>query len=102
MSETRSKELVYLNTAIWRLYRVSGVLIEYSAYNCRYSDVIPSDTLIMGYLPHIKLPMAVRRPFIMSLYGRYRCGNGSIIAFDVKQHDFLQEKYEIKNKLQNK
>ena len=35
----------------------------------------------------------------LSIKGRYRYGNsvyGCIIAFHVKQHDFLQEKYEIK------
>ena len=79
------KSVVYLNTAIWRLYRVSGVLIEYSAHNYRYSDVRPSETLIlvilghffmlrikiheMSYLQHLKWPIAVRRPFLLSLYG---------------------------------
>ena len=67
------------------LYGVSGVLIEYYDHNCRYFDFRPFDTLIvvilrlfsplrpqiqeMGHLQHLKWPMAVRRPFILSLYG---------------------------------
>ena len=35
---------------ILSLYGVSGVLIEYSAHNCRYFDVRPSDTLILVIL----------------------------------------------------
>ena len=70
---------------ILSLYGVSGVLIEYSAHNCRYFDFIPSETLIfvilghfsplgfkiqeIGHLQHTKWHMAVRRPFILSLYG---------------------------------
>ena len=70
---------------ILSLYEVSGVLIEYYAHNCRYFDFRPFDTLIvvililfsplgpqiqeMGHLQHLKWPMAVRRPFILSLYG---------------------------------
>ena len=63
-----------------------GVLIEYYAHNCRYFYVGPSETRIlvilghfftlrikqiqeMGHLQHLKGPMAVRRPFILSLYG---------------------------------
>ena len=94
---------------ILSLYRVSGVLIEYSGHNCRYFDFRPFATLIfvifrifsplghnikeIVHLQHLKWPMAVRRPFILSLYGvsgvlieysahncRYfdfRCGNRS-------------------------
>ena len=66
-------------------YGVSWVLMEYSAYNCRYFDFRHFETLIlvilrlfsqlgpkiqeMGHLQHLKWPMAVRRPFILSLYG---------------------------------
>ena len=35
---------------ILSLYRVSGVLIEYSAHNCRYFDFRPSETLILVIL----------------------------------------------------
>ena len=67
------------------LYGVSGVIIEYSAPNCRYFHFTPFETLIllilglfsplgpkiqeMGHLQHLKWPMAVRRPFVLSLYG---------------------------------
>ena len=70
---------------ILSLYGVSGVLIEYYAHNCRYLDFRPFDTLIvvifrlfsplgpqiqeMGHVQHLKWPMAVRIPFILSLYG---------------------------------
>ena len=70
---------------ILRLYGVSGVLIEYSAHNCRYFDFIPFETLIlvilplfspfgpkileMGHLQHLKRYIEVTRPFILSLYG---------------------------------
>ena len=70
---------------ILSLYVVSCVLIEYSTHNCNYFDFIPSETIIlvililfsrlgpkiqeMGHLQHLKWPMAVRRPFILSLYG---------------------------------
>ena len=70
---------------ILSLYGVSGVLIEYSTHNCRYFDFRPYETLIlvmlrlvsplgpkiqeMGHLQHLKWPMVVRRPFILSLYG---------------------------------
>ena len=70
---------------ILSLYGVSGVLIAYSAHNCSYFDFRPSETLIlvigeffsplgpkiqeMGHLQHLKCPMAVRTPFILSLYG---------------------------------
>ena len=37
---------------ILRLYGVSGVLIEYSAHNCRYFDFIPSETLLFVILGH--------------------------------------------------
>ena len=33
-----------------RLYDVSGVLIEYSAHNCRYFDFRPFETLILVIL----------------------------------------------------
>ena len=64
---------------------VSGVIMEYSAHNCRYLGFRQFETLIllililfshlgpkiqeMGHLQHLKWPMAVRRPFILSLYG---------------------------------
>ena len=70
---------------ILSLYGVSEVLMEYSAHNCRYFNFRPFETKIlvilrlfsplgpkiqeMGYLQHLKWPMAVRRPFILSLYG---------------------------------
>ena len=70
---------------ILSLYGVAGVLIEYSSHNCRYFDFIHFETLIlvilrlfsplgpkieeMGHLQHLKWPMSVRRPFILSLYG---------------------------------
>ena len=70
---------------ILNLYGVSGVLIEYYAHNFRYFDFRPFETLIlvilrlflplgpkiqeMGHLQHLKWPMAVRTPFILSLYG---------------------------------
>ena len=70
---------------ILSIYGVSGVLIEYSAHNCRYFDFRPFETMIlfilrlfsplgpkfqeMGNLQHLKWPMSVRRPFILSLYG---------------------------------
>ena len=59
--------------------------MEYSAHNCRYVDFRPFETLIlvilrlfsplgpniqeMGHLQHLKWPKAVRRPFILSMYG---------------------------------
>ena len=60
-----------------------GVLIEYYAHNCRHFYVRPSDTrilVILGHfftlriknprnLQHLKWPIAVRTPFILSLYG---------------------------------
>ena len=65
--------------------RVSGILIEYSAHNCRYLDFRPFETNIlvilrlvshlgpkiqeMGHLQQLKWPMAIRIPFILSLYG---------------------------------
>ena len=70
---------------ILSLYGVSCVIIEYSAYNWSYLDFRPSETLILvilsifsslgpktqeiGYLQHLKWPMTVRRPFILSMYG---------------------------------
>ena len=35
---------------ILSLYGVTGVLIEYSAHNCRYFDFRPSETLILVIL----------------------------------------------------
>ena len=37
---------------ILSIYGVSGVLIEYSAHNCRYFHFRPSETLIMVILGH--------------------------------------------------
>ena len=70
---------------ILSLHGVSGVLIEYSAHNCRYFDFRPFETLFlvilrlfsplgpqiqeMVHLQHLIWPMTVRRPFILSLYG---------------------------------
>ena len=70
---------------ILSMYGVSGVLMEYSAHNCRYLDFRPFETLILVilrlfsplghkiqeicHLKHLKWHMAVRRPFILSLYG---------------------------------
>ena len=67
---------------ILSLYGVPGVLIVFSAHNCRYFYFRPSETLIlilfsplgrkiqeMGHLQNLKWPMAVSRPFILSLYG---------------------------------
>ena len=70
---------------ILSLYGVARVVIEYSAHNCRHFDFRPFETLIlvilrilsplgpkiqeMSHLQHLKWPIAVRRPFIMSLYG---------------------------------
>ena len=67
------------------LYGDSVVLSEYSSHYCRYFDFRPFVTLIlvililfstlrtkiqeMGHLQHLKWSMAVRRPFILSLYG---------------------------------
>ena len=71
-------------TFILILYGVSGVLIEYSAHNCRYFDFRLFETLMlvilrlfinlrtqiqqMGHLQHLKWPMDVRRPFLLRLY----------------------------------
>ena len=68
---------------ILSMYGDSGVLMEYSAYNCRYFYFRPFETLILvilrifsplgpkiqeiGYLQHIKWPMIVRRQFILSM-----------------------------------
>ena len=68
---------------ILSMYGVSGVLMEYSARNCRYLYFRPFETLILvilrifsplgpktqeiGYLQHLKWPMTVRRPFILSM-----------------------------------
>ena len=70
---------------ILSLYGVSGVLIEYSAHNCRYFEIDPLRHCFlvilrlfsalgpqiqeMGHVKHLKWPMAVRIPFILSLYG---------------------------------
>ena len=70
---------------ILSIYGVTGFLIEYSAHNCRYFAFRPSETLIwvmlrhfsplghkiqeIGNLQHLKWHMAVRTPFILSLYG---------------------------------
>ena len=70
---------------IMSIYGVSGVLMEYSARNCRYLYFRPFETLIlvilrlfsplgpniqeMGHLQYLKWPMAVIRQFILSLYG---------------------------------
>ena len=70
---------------ILSMYGVSGVIMEYSAHNCRYFDFIPFESMIlvilrlfspvgpkikeMGHLQHLKWPVAVRRPFILSMYG---------------------------------
>ena len=70
---------------ILSIYEVSGVIIEYFAHNCRYFDFRPFETKILvilsivsplgpktqeiGYLKHLKWPMTVRRPFILSMYG---------------------------------
>ena len=69
---------------ILSLYGVSGVLIEYSAHNCSYYYFRPFETLILvililfsplgpkiqeiGHLQHLTWHMAVRRPFILSMY----------------------------------
>ena len=76
--------MVVIKSFILSLYGVSRVIIEYYAHNCRYFDFRPFETLILvilrlfinlrtqnprnGHLQHLKWPMAVRRPFILSLY----------------------------------
>ena len=41
---------------ILSIYGVSGVLIEYSAHNCRYFDFRPFETLILAILGHFFIP----------------------------------------------
>ena len=76
--------MVVRTSFVLSLYGVSGVLIEYSAHNCRYCDFRPSETLIMVILGHFvtlrrqypingpsptpQWPMVSQRPFIFSLY----------------------------------
>ena len=43
------------------LYGVSGVLIEYSAHNCRYFDFRPSDTLILAIFKPNRIKYNVTR-----------------------------------------
>ena len=80
---------------ILSLYGVSSVIFNFylCAHNCSYFDFRPSETLIlvifrlfsplgpkiqeMSHLQHLKWPMAVRRPFILSLYGV----SGILIAY---------------------
>ena len=67
------------------LFGVSGVLIEYSAHNCRYFEIDPLRHCFlvilrlysplgpqiqeMGHLQHLKWTMAVTRLFILSMFG---------------------------------
>ena len=103
------------------LYGVSGVVIEYSAHNCRYFDFRPFETLFlvnlrlfsplgpkiqeMGHLQHLKWPMAVRRPFILSLYGvsgvviEYSANNCRY--FDFRPFETLTSIHIYKKNLQN-
>ena len=60
---TRNKKMDHLQHLKWHmavirpfilsLYGVPGVLIEYSAHNCRYFYFRPSDTLILVILGHL-------------------------------------------------
>ena len=48
---------------ILSLYGVAGVLIEYSANNCRYFDFRPFEILILAILGHIFYPNSTRMTF---------------------------------------